>query len=92
MIFNYKHEKDNISPGIMIKDYKGKDGQYLSKNLKENEVILFPFTFVRITKLQPFNENLKEYEIYFDIINRNNYVEYLLRDDVENRERISTKD
>ena len=92
MIFNYKHEDDNISPGIIIKDYKGKDGQYLSKNPTENEVILFPFTFVRITKLQAFNKNLKEYEIYFDIINRNNYIEYHLKDDVENRERFITKD
>ena len=92
MIFNYKHEDGSISPGIIIKDYKGKDGQYLSKHPTENEVILFPFTFVRITRLDCINELSKEYEIEFDIINRNNYIEYRLRDDVENRERFSTKD
>ena len=94
MIFNYKHEKDNISPGIMIKDYKGKDGQYLSKHPTENEVILFPFTFVKIkyvTKLD-LNSKNKEYIIKFDIINRNKYIEYRLKDDVENRERFGPKE
>ena len=90
MIFNYKHDYNNISPGIIIKNYKGKDGKYLSKNPKENEVILFPFTFVRITKLQCISEQSKEFEIYLDIINRKNYIEYQLKDDVENRERFST--
>ena len=89
MIFNYKHEYDSISPGIIIKNYKGKDGKFLSSTADENEVILFPFTFVRITKLECISEQLKQYEIYFDIINRNKYFEYRLRDDVENRERFS---
>ena len=92
MIFNYKHEKGNISPGIIIKDYKGKDGKYLSSNYKENEVILFPFTFVRITKVICTSEESKTFEIYCDIINRNKYIEYQLRDDVENRELFSPKD
>ena len=92
MIFNYYHEYGNISPGIIIKNYKGKDGKNLSKSPKENEVILFPFTFVRITGLKCISEELKQYEIYFYIINRKKYIEYLLRDDVDNRERFSDKD
>ena len=29
MIFNYKHNKNNISPGIIVKNNKGSDGKYL---------------------------------------------------------------
>ena len=92
MIFNYKHKDDNISPGIIIKNYKGKDGKGLSIHPTENEVILFPFTFVRITRFDCNSGPFKECEIEFDIINRNKYIEYLLRDDVEHRERFSPKD
>ena len=52
MIFKYKHNPGNISPGIIICDNKGKDGGYLSKHPKEDEVILFPFTFVRIISIE----------------------------------------
>ena len=51
MIFNYKHKEGNISPGIIIKDNKASDGKYISSYPNENEVILFPFTFSRITKI-----------------------------------------
>ena len=83
MIFNYKYEKDNISPGIMVMDYKGKDGNYISANPIENEVILFPFTFVKITEIKSIDNNT--YEMYLDIINRKEYIEYKLRDNVEKR-------
>ena len=83
MIFNYKHEAGNISPGIIVKDNKGNDRKYLSKLIDENEVILFPFTFVRITEIKEIQKN--QYEMYLDIINRKSYIEYTLRDDVENR-------
>ena len=91
MIFFYKHEKGNISPGIIIKDNKDKDGKYLSHYKGENEVILFPFTFVRILKIKEI-EKEKEYEIYFDIINRKSYIEYTLRDHVEQRKLFSKLD
>ena len=52
MIFHYNHEDGNISPWIIVKDNKTKDGKYLSKNKEQNEVILFPFTFVRITDIK----------------------------------------
>jgi hypothetical protein len=81
IIFRYIHQKDNISPGIIIKDNKGKDGQYISRHLNENEVLLFPFTFARITKINKIDEI--KYEMFLDIINKKSYTEYALRDDVE---------
>ena len=36
MIFYYKHEPGNISPGIIIKDYYGSDGIQISTKPKEN--------------------------------------------------------
>ena len=83
MIFRYKHEPGNISPGIIIKDYFGSDGKHISSHPKENEVILFPFTFVRITNIEPMKKNT--YTIEFDIINRKEYIEYKLKNDVHNR-------
>ena len=84
MIFNYKHEEGNISPGIIIEDNKGVDGtSKLSYFPKEKEVILFPFTFVRITNIEPMEK--KTYEITFDIINRKEYIEYRLKNNVQNR-------
>ena len=83
MIFKYNHEMGNISPGIVVMDYEGKDGNYLSANPSENEVILFPFTFVKITKIKSIDN--KKYEMYLDIINRKEYIEYTLRDNVEKR-------
>ena len=84
MIINYKHEVGNISPGIIIKDNKMKDGKYMSCHEKENEVILFPFTFLRIINIKEISKN-KEFEIYFDIINRKKYLEISLKNDVKNR-------
>ena len=83
MIFNYKHEPGNISPGIIIKDYLGSDGEKLSLNPKENEVILFPFTFARITDIEPMMKNT--YALKLDIINRKEYIEYKLKNNVHNR-------
>ena len=90
MIFNYYHDKGNISPGIIVKNYKGKDGEYLSKHKNENEVILFPFTFARISKINKIEKNY--YEIHLDIINRKSYIEYTLRDNVKQRELFSKYD
>ena len=83
MIFKYKHEPGNISPGIIIKDHFGSDGKYISIHPKENEVILFPFTFARITNIEPMKKNT--YTIEFDIINRKEYIEYNLKKDANNR-------
>ena len=83
MIFKYKHEPGNISPGIIIKDHLGSDGKHISSHPTENEVILFPFTFARITNIEPMKKNT--YTIELDIINRKEYIEYKLKNDVENR-------
>ena len=92
MIFNYKYKPKNISPGIIIMRNKASDGQYMSSNKSENEVILFPFTFVRITKLALISEKEKIYEMYLDIINREKYIEYTLRDNVDKRFKFSDLD
>ena len=91
MIFSYTHQNGNISPGIIVKNYKGKDGYFLSSHPTENEVILFPFTFVRITKIKEIKKK-KEYEMYLEIINRREYIEYTLRDNVKARPLFSSKD
>ena len=90
MIFFYNHEAGNISPGIIVKDNKGKDREYLSEHKDENEVILFPFTFARISEINKLENNY--YEIHLDIINRKSYIEYTLRDNVEQRELFSKLD
>ena len=92
MIFNYKHKPDNISPGIIICDNKGKDGKNLSTRPKELEVILFPFTFVRINKIEKDKEKTNSYIMYLDIINRNTYIEYILKNNVEKRILFSEQD
>ena len=92
MIFNYYHKPGNISPGIIVTDKKGKDGDYLSKNPNEKEVILFPFTFARITGIKRISQTENKFEISFDIINRNHYIEETLRDNVQNRYRFSYLD
>lgn len=86
MIFNYKHDDENKSPGIIIEDRRGHDGTYLSKYPNEKEVILFPFTFAKILKIESGVENGNKIEIvYLDIINRKTYLEYTLRDNVKAR-------
>ena len=86
MVFTYKHENGNKSPGIIIENKKGHDGQYISSCPDENEVILFPFTFARISKIEPNMENGNQNQIiYLDIINRKDYLEYTLRDNYEKR-------
>ena len=69
MIFSYKYEKGNISPGIFIKDESVYSG--------EEEVILFPFTMVKITRLKVIDN--KNVNIYFDIINKNRIIEIELK-------------
>ena len=85
MRFNYMHEPGNISPGIIILNNKGKDNLPLSKHPDEKEVLLFPFTFARITAIKEVPQRKNNFCISFDIINRKNYIEYTLRYNVENR-------
>ena len=88
LIFKYIHESDNISPGIIIEDKIGRDGNCISVNPDEKEVILFPFTFAKIVSIISEVELGEEIKIVnLDIINRKSYLEYTLRDNVDKRPR-----
>ena len=92
MIFDYKHKSSNKSPGIIVKKNLASDGQLMSVNSNENEVILFPFTFVRITKLNKDPKQNDVFELYLEIINREEYIEYTLKNNVEKRFKFSSLD
>ena len=78
MIFKYNYKEGNISPGIIV-PYSF-----------ENEVILFPFTFVKICDIKSeIKGGNKVQVIQFEVINRTSYLEYTLRDDFESRLLIS---
>jgi hypothetical protein len=83
LIIKYRNESGNKSPGIIVENKKGTDNHdYLSCYPSENEVILFPFTFLKIN-------DISESNIYLEIINRKKYIEYTLKNDVHNRIRLS---
>ena len=83
LIIKYHHESGNKSPGIIVKDKKRtNDSGYLSRFPKENEITLFPFTFLRINNIDGNN-------IYLEIINRKKYIEYALKNDIHNRIKFS---
>ena len=83
LIIKYHYESGNKSPGIIIENKKGVyTKEYLSYFPSENEVILFPFTFFRINDISGSN-------VYLEIINRKNYIEYTLKNDVNNRKKFS---
>ena len=85
MIIEYKHQPGNISPGIIVANNKGKENnEFLSLHHKEEEVILFPFTFLKIKKIKKLNEK-NAYEMNLEIINRQSYIEYTLKDNVDKR-------
>ena len=90
LIFNYKHESDNISPGIIIEDKKGYNNKYISRCPYEKEVLLFPFTFAKIVSIVSKIENDEEIKIVnLELINRKSYLEYTLKDDVDKRPKFS---
>ena len=83
LIIKYRNESGNKSPGIIVENKKGTDNHdYLSCFPSENEVILFPFTFLKINDISGSN-------IYLEIINRKKYIEYTLKNDVHNRIKFS---
>ena len=81
LIIKYHYESGNKSPGLIVEDKNGTDGKALSK-YSEDEVILFPFTFLRINSISGTT-------VYLEIINRKNYIEYTLKNDVHNRTKFS---
>ena len=83
MEFKYKHNNGNLSPGIILEDKIGHDGNHMSCCPNENEVLLFPFTFARVKNIKNENNNSKIIEL--EIINRTSYIEYTLKNNVGNR-------
>ena len=77
LIIKYRHENDNISPGIIIEDKKGYNGKYISHYEHEKEVLLFPFTFAKIVSIHSEKKFGKEIQIVnMELINRKTYLEY----------------
>lgn len=81
LIIKYRHESDNISPGIIIEDKKGADGDNFSYYGSEKEVLLFPLTFAKILSI---NSEYGNKIVRLEIVNRKSYLEYDLRNNVEN--------
>ena len=67
---------------MIVENKKGKKGDYLSEFSDENEVVLFPFTFMKIN-------DISGSDIYLEIINRKTYIEFTLKNDVPNRIKFS---
>ena len=83
IIFNYNYKEGNIFPGIIIGNKKGNTKLSI---YDEKEVILFPFTFAKINNIYSSNEDGADFKIIeMEIIGRNSYIEYKLRDNVYNR-------
>ena len=90
LIIKYNHENDNISPGIIIEDKLGDNKKPISCFPNEKEVILFPFTFAKISSIRSEVKYEKEIKIVnLELINRKSYLEYTLRDNVDKRPKFS---
>ena len=90
LIIKYNHENDNISPGIIIEDKKGYNNKYLSCCPSENEVLLFPFTFAKIISISSKIQSEEEIKIVnLELINRKSYIEYILKENVEQKPKFS---
>ena len=91
LIIKYNHENNNISPGIIIEDKKGKNNKkYISRFPHEKEVLLFPFTFAKIVSISSelkYGEEIKI--VNLELINRQSYLEYTLKNNVEKRPKFS---
>ena len=69
MKFHYLHNSNNMSNGMILKEF--------SIVQHENEVLLFPFTFIRVDDLFGINE--KFYELEGTIINKDSILEFGLK-------------
>ena len=72
MKIKYRHQEGNITPGIDISK--------LSKNKSEKEILLFPFTFLRINSFTKKVGCEKTFILDMDIINRRHLIEYDLEE------------
>ena len=78
MILKYKHNSDNAPIGMILANF--------SVNPHENEVLLFPFTFIKVNRLKKVDETY--YELSCDIINKKSVLEFGLK----NGKKIDIKD
>ena len=69
MILHYNHLPNNNSQGMFIKEF--------SEFKHEEEILLFPFTFIRVNNINKVNSKL--YELDCDIINKNCVLEFGLK-------------
>ena len=69
MIIFYKYSYNNISPGIIV----GKNSYFTS----EQEVLLFPFTFIKVISID--NAGFNRYKLKCEIINRDKILEFGLK-------------
>ena len=85
MIINYKHEEGNITPAINVKG--------LSSSPREEERLIFPFTFFRLNKITEESKNKYKFEL--EIINRKKIIEYDLKEgkrfNIEDLEELSSE-
>ena len=75
MIIEYKHDVDNITPALDI--------THLSGSKYEEERLLFPFTFLRINKIENDTDKKNSFKFYMEIINRKTIIEYDLKDGIK---------
>ena len=69
MIIFYKYSYNNISPGIIV----GKNSYFTS----EQEVLLFPFTFIKVISIDI--DRFNRYKLKCEIINRDKILEFGLK-------------
>jgi len=90
LIIKYTHENGNISPGIIVENKKGYNNKYISCCPNENEVLLFPFTFAKIINIgSEIKENEEIKIVTMELINRKSYLEYILKNNYEQRPKFS---
>ena len=72
MKLNYNHLRTNKPLGMRIAEF--------SKFKKEDEILLFPFTFIKVNKIE--NIKVKDYDfiLYCDIINKDSILELGLKE------------
>ena len=72
---HYKHQFNNIYQGMFL-------DENFSEHPEENEILLFPFTFIKVKQLiRVYNNDLYSYIMECDILNRDRILEFELKKD-----------
>ena len=69
MVLHYNYFQNNEPIGMILADF--------SKYIKEEEFLLFPFTFIKVNRLDKINDN--SYDLDCNIINKNSILEFGLK-------------